>query len=200
MPRTQLPQSTLVEISRRCALHVADPNSTPDTKSLVAASGLSERTFFRYFPTKADCVRPLLDEGNHQFVDGVARRIEASSSASLLEMVADAFVESFESAGVGEDLSLLRAILSVPEFHRVWLFTNDQITERLRAIIAVPLDLPADSLAVHVAAAQATLLATTALHHMAEHSLDVATASRLAADALSINPLGQPIGQQKTPQ
>ncbi len=200
MPRSQLPQSTLVEISRKCALHVADPNSTPDTKSLVAASGMSERTFFRYFPTKADCVRPLLDDGNHRFVDGVAGRITAGDTESLLAIVADAFAEAFDESGAGEDLSLLRAILSVPEFHRVWLSTNEQITQNLTPIIAEALTLKPDALEAQIAAAQATLLATTALHHMAEHSTDAATAARLAADALSTNPLGQPIGQQKTPQ
>lgn len=200
MPRSQLPQSTLVEISRKCALHVADPNSTPDTKSLVAASGMSERTFFRYFPTKADCVRPLLDDGNHRFVDGVAGRITAGDTESLLAIVADAFAEAFDESGAGEDLSLLRAILSVPEFHRVWLSTNEQITQNLTPIIAEALTLKPDALEAQIAAAQATLLATTALHDMAEHSTDAATAARLAADALSTNPLGQPIGQQKTPQ
>lgn len=88
----------------------------------------------------------------------------------------------------------------MPEFHRVWLSTNEQITQNLTPIIAEALTLKPDALEAQIAAAQATLLATTALHDMAEHSTDAATAARLAADALSTNPLGQPIGQQKTPQ
>ena len=64
-------------VSVRCGHALVELGVDASTADLVAASGLSERSFFRQFPTKADCIRPLLEHGHRRFVAEFTRRAEA---------------------------------------------------------------------------------------------------------------------------
>ncbi|MBF6482523.1 TetR family transcriptional regulator, partial [Nocardia cyriacigeorgica] len=97
MARKPLEPEVLVEISRTCAdLFVRAGGSSPTVAELAAAAGLAERSFYRYFPTKEDSLRPMFDDGNHAFARAIDARPEADTFADVL---VHAFERTFADTG-----------------------------------------------------------------------------------------------------
>lgn len=177
----------LLEVSRRCAQVLAREGAGASTKALVAASGLSERTFFRCFSTKAECIRPLLEDGYRRFAAEVSARC-SDQSGPLLTVVEEAFAVAYakDSAPDGE---LARILVEAPAYHRIWLEINEHTAASLVGPLASALGVVADSLEARIAADQATSLAVTAIRLIVGSGLSVADAAHQAAEAIRRQPL-----------
>jgi AcrR family transcriptional regulator len=185
----------LLEVSQRCADILLSHGPEASTRDLVSASGLSERTFFRMFPTKADSIRPLLEHGYHRFVSELAARVESDRTQPLIEAAVAAFLAAFEEPGVGPRPDLARLLVSAPAYRRVWLEINDDTATALLPVMASALNLAEDHIDVRLAAAQVTTLAVTAIRVMVDRGASPEDAASDVAASLNRHPLARPIGR-----
>ncbi|GAB11573.1 putative TetR family transcriptional regulator [Gordonia araii NBRC 100433] len=194
MARTPLSPQALLDVSRRCAAVIAEKGSAAHTKELVEASGFSERTYFRYFPTKGECIRPLLDHGDRMFAAEVARRCAGTDgvrAGNLLTLVVDAFVAAYDEGRLPFDRALLVTILADPPLRRIWLETNDQTARLLAPSLARVLGVPDDHIDALVAADQATLLAVTTVKRMVQTGESAAQATRIVSESIARQPISR---------
>jgi len=191
MARPRLSREQLLQISLRCARTFHEHEGNAPTRALVEASGLSERTFFRYFPTKAESLRPLLDAGNHRFADALSRRLDGGA-ADRVEAIADAFAESFPSGSLPWGDHLIQLVLTVPALRRVWLESNEDLPALIWPAIARSLGLPKDDDQTLMAADEAVLLAVCAVRVMARIGLGPREAAGRVVDAFRRDPLSRP--------
>lgn len=154
----------------------------------MAASGLSERTFFRCFATKAECIRPLLEDGCRRFVSEVSSRCGNGQSDSLLAVVTDAFAVAYAKDSA-PDVELARVLVEAPAYRRIWLEINDDTAASLVEPLASALGVPTDHLEARVAADQATSLAVTAMRGIVRSGLTAADAATQAGEAIRGQPL-----------
>ncbi|MFC4139182.1 MULTISPECIES: TetR family transcriptional regulator [unclassified Microbacterium] len=164
MPRQPLAPEDLLRISERCAeLLTADGAGEPSVAVLADAAGLSERTFYRYFPTKADCLRPLFDEGLHAFV----RVLETQpSDAGLPAAVRAAFSATFPDEGEQRSRAIMKAVFRDPALRRVWFEASWETARLIRPAVARQLQQPEESIAVTVGCGQAVLHVIGGIVHL----------------------------------
>ncbi|WP_313811638.1 TetR family transcriptional regulator [Glutamicibacter sp.] len=196
MARKPLTHEALLEMSRSCAALLNEVGAEASTTELVAAAGVSERTFFRYFPMKADCLRPIMEDGYHRFVAAVERQCVEGSSADLLEIVRTAFISSYGVGEEGLDRRFLELITVAEIYRRLWLAINEETMQALYAPMSQVLNLPTDHIDVRLAADAATRLAVESIRLMALHSLSAEQAATQVADALRRHPLMRPVAHR----
>lgn len=128
------------------ALH----GSGVSVRELAAAAGLSERTFYRYFPTREDILRPAMRDSQND----IARAVDAEPADSSL---GDALVAGFAAAAEGAYTERTRHLLPVvfgsAPFSAVWSQELRQHGPMLRAAVARRLDCDPDDVRAEVAAA-----------------------------------------------
>lgn len=192
MARNPLSQQALLEMSRNCAAVLNEVGVDASTAQLVAAAGVSERTFFRYFPMKADCLRPIMEDGYLRFVSAVQDSCGAGESTDLLEIVCSAFIAAYGHGEDGLDQRFLELITSAEIYRRLWLAINEETMQALYAPMSQVLGLPEDHIDVRIAADAATRLAVESIRLMALYSLSAHQAATQVADALRRRPLMRP--------
>ena len=107
-------------------------------KELAEHAGISERTFYRYFPRKEDVVRPVLSAGANQFSALLAARPETES---LLDALKAAFALSWWGEST-EQAQVLRALMHETDVLRtIWLDIIAETEIRLRVAIAARMGL-----------------------------------------------------------
>ncbi|WP_327682815.1 TetR family transcriptional regulator [Kitasatospora sp. NBC_00458] len=158
---------TRLEIARAAAALFAARGAEATTAEEVAhASGISLRTFYRYFSEKEDAVAPLLAAGGERwvrlFADGsaglpVREALERSAAESLTPPDADAV----------EAMQWTRDLLRDPRLASVWQRVHADSEERLRAAIAARCPQGTDALEIRLAAAAATTAIRVALEQWA---------------------------------
>jgi AcrR family transcriptional regulator len=193
MARARLSPETLLKISLKCAQAFHEHGGDAPTRVLVAESGLSERTFFRYFPTKAESLRPFLDAGNRRFAEALARRLEGGSSDHL-DAVAEAFGEAAEAGELDWGNHLMQLVLTVPALRRVWLEANEDLPALLWPAFARSLGRPEDHDETLMAADEAVLVAVCAVRVMARRGEGPREAVERVAVAFRKDPLARPVG------
>jgi AcrR family transcriptional regulator len=165
MVRRPLNDEELLDISLRCAEVIHEYDGNAPTSALVAASGLSERTFFRYFPTKAESIRPFLDAGSRRFSAVLTQHL-SRSAASVFDAVVTALPEAFAGVRTPWTHHLMQLVLTVPALRRVWLESNEDLVDMLLPTLARALGLSPDSAEARIAADQAALLAESSVRRM----------------------------------
>lgn len=105
-----------------------------DVSRLAASVGVSERTFYRYFPSKRDVFSPLLSEAGAR----ARSRLAAAPDANDPELYADALVAGVLSvAPEAADAQLAyKILLSTPDLVPVWLDEARDFEEKLRRFVA----------------------------------------------------------------
>lgn len=102
-------------------------------KELAAAAGLSERTFYRYFPTREDILRPAMRDSQ----DDIARAVDAQpESATLGEALVAGFACAAEGAYIERTRRLLPVVFGSASHAAVWSQELHQHGLLLRASIA----------------------------------------------------------------
>ena len=132
-------------------------------RELAMAAGISERTFYRYFPTREDILRPAMRDSQ----DDIARAIEAQPEHVTL---GEALVAGFAAAAEGVYTQRTRALLPVvfrsAPFTAVWSQEIHQQRPLLRAAVARRLDGDPEDVATEVAATMFLALVELALAAM----------------------------------
>lgn len=180
--RQALDRDELLAISRRCATVFADAgDSSPTVARLAEAAGMSQRTFYRYFATKEDCLRPVFADGNRAFAEALAAE---PPETGLAEAMLRAFDRAFAASTDEEARALMRAVFADDSLRRIWLQATYEITELLRPGVAALLGAPADDVRTTVVCGQAALLNIVALEHSIRDGTPLADTARAVAAAL----------------
>lgn len=85
-------------------------------RELASAAGVSERTFYRWFPRKEDCLRPVLEDATAVF----DRVLRDESPNGWRQAVVAAFAASVGGDFQARTRALLPVIASTPELEAVW--------------------------------------------------------------------------------
>ncbi|WP_353946400.1 helix-turn-helix domain-containing protein [Streptomyces sp. HUAS MG91] len=121
-------------------------------EDIAKAAGISPRTLWRYFPSKEQCVRPLLTRE----LDRIARRlVELPADRQLVSAIEDDFPaggEGPDAEGLAALRGLIRLTRSEPTILAVWLQVHHEAEAVFADVIAERLGLPRDSLEVRVRA------------------------------------------------
>ncbi|MET0401279.1 MAG: TetR family transcriptional regulator [Cystobacter sp.] len=109
----------MLEASRAAiALFLRERTSDFTVKELAAHVGLSERTFYRYFPRKEEAIRPAVDAALLRIVSDIRA---APPERSLREVLVEALGQSFKE-GLSMNWENLIPVLNETEALRaVWL-------------------------------------------------------------------------------
>ncbi|MDR2322236.1 MAG: TetR/AcrR family transcriptional regulator [Microbacterium sp.] len=148
--------ATAGEIATEAARLFSERGVAQVTAAEIAeASGVSLRTFYRYFPTKEDAVAPVLEIGAARWQAALQEAEDEPEVAIPVVLAAQLTPETPEDA---EELArmrpLLRALAEDRELRAVWHRVNHESEERLVALITERGE--RDRLAARVLAAAAT--------------------------------------------
>ncbi|HEX8537675.1 MAG TPA: TetR family transcriptional regulator [Cystobacter sp.] len=141
----------MLEASRAViALFLRERTSDFSVKELAARAGLSERTFYRYFPRKEDAIRPAVDAS-------LARIVSAVRTAPRGKSLGEALVEALRR-NLAEESSMnwenfLSVLNETESFRAVWLQILTDAEVALAHVVAERLGLPPDSQRARVAGA-----------------------------------------------
>jgi 3-oxoacyl-[acyl-carrier protein] reductase len=146
----------VLEASERACWYFIERGDTSATVADVAAAvGLNERTFYRYFATKPDVVRPVLDWGAATMADRIAEHPELS--------VKEAALRSFDETLGGELAERTRGLFPLlfadPALRSVLLAVYCDAEDELRLALSRRTGL--DPLSGPLRLAAATLVAVT---------------------------------------
>lgn len=182
MARKPLNDDQLGAASRRCAeLLVRAGDAEPTIAELAAHAGLSERTFYRYFPTKEDALRPLFAAANLAFAERLAQQVAEHSLVDALVLAGDGIVRD-------EGVSSVRALMSIvytrPPLRRVWLEAVYDAAEPVRAAIADTPRLRSDPMAAALAGGQVSLILVLAFERLIADGTPIAETVRAAAESV----------------
>ncbi|OJH37571.1 hypothetical protein BON30_25550 [Cystobacter ferrugineus] len=141
----------MIEASRAViGLFPRERTSDFSVKELAAHAGLSERTFYRYFPRKADAIRPAVDAS-------LARIVSDMRAASRARPLREALVESLGQTLTEENSmnweNLLAVLNETESFRAVWLQILTDAEVALARAVAERLGLSPDSQRARLAGA-----------------------------------------------
>ncbi|WP_406206756.1 TetR/AcrR family transcriptional regulator [Kitasatospora sp. NBC_01560] len=159
--------ATRLEIARTAAALFAERGVEATTAEEIAlASGISLRTFYRYFSVKEDAVAPLLAAGGRRWVLLFA---ESSAELPVREALERSAAESLTPADAAavEAMHWTRDLLRDPRLADVWQRVHADSEERLYGVIAARCPQGADKLEIRLAAAAATTAIRVALEEWA---------------------------------
>jgi len=191
MARRPLSDAELARVSERCALLLAREGTDVSAADLAATAGMSERTFFRYFPTKADCMRPFLAQGHQRFTEEIEALAADGGGTPVGELVRNAFINVFDRHPFPDTGGFLTALLENVHYRRVWLEINYDLQVGLEPVMARVLGETNDSLRARAAAAGVTAFAATTIMEMVRtggsvHDLAHAVQRKFSEDPLAV--------------
>ena len=173
--------ATAGEIATEAARLFAERGVARVTAAEIAeASGVSLRTFYRYFATKEDAVAPVLEIGAARWRAALEGAAEDPAIAIPAVLAAQLTPETPEDAeGLAGMRPLLRALAEDRELRAVWHRVNHESEERLVALIAERGE--RDRLAARTLAAAATAAIRIGLEEWARSTAGVRGAGSPAA-------------------
>ncbi|WP_189932628.1 TetR/AcrR family transcriptional regulator [Streptomyces sulfonofaciens] len=102
-------------------------------EDIARAAGISPRTLWRYFPSKEECVRPLLSTG----LETTARRLrELPADRPLREGLEAGLPQAGEADTTTAQLQLIRLLPGEPGLRAVWLRVHHDAEHVFAGIIA----------------------------------------------------------------
>ncbi|MGW0931242.1 TetR/AcrR family transcriptional regulator [Streptomyces sp. NPDC002644] len=125
--------ATRLDIARQAVRLFADRGvAATSAEEIAAAAGLSTRTLWRYFPSKEECVRPLLTTGLEDFVERLRAWPPEAGLVEALGLAGDA-PDPADSAEVAQ---LVRLTRGEPGLRAVWLQIHSEAADAFAAILA----------------------------------------------------------------
>ncbi|WP_257456102.1 TetR/AcrR family transcriptional regulator [Archangium lipolyticum] len=117
-PREGRDQAMLEASRAVIGLFLRERTSDFSVKELAAHAGLSERTFYRYFPRKEDAIRPAVDASLARIVSDLRA---APRGKTLREALADALSRSLAEESSMNWENLLSVLNETESLRAVWL-------------------------------------------------------------------------------
>ncbi|MFE3882074.1 TetR/AcrR family transcriptional regulator [Streptomyces lydicus] len=146
LPRTSLTErrkaETQREIARTAAALFTERGAAVTADGIARASGVALRTFYRYFRTKEEAVRPLLADGVRQWTDELAAAPAGPGAPPVREVLERSARRSLTPADepAAEALrwtrGLLRAMPDDPALRAVWHRVHQDAEEALVPLLA----------------------------------------------------------------
>jgi len=111
---------------------------------VAEAAGMSERSFFRYFSSKADIAFASQDKFGHTIEAALAGRPATEPLWYAVRRAFDSIIDTIDRNPEGRSLRLSTLFYSTPELHRVRLQRLDEWATLLAPHVAVHLDEPSN--------------------------------------------------------
>ncbi|WNG40500.1 TetR family transcriptional regulator [Archangium violaceum] len=118
VPREGRDQAVLEASRAVIGLFLRERTSDFSVKELAAHAGLSERTFYRYFPRKEDAIRPAVDTGLARIVADLRA---APRGKTLQEALVEALSRSLAEENAMNWENLLSVLNETESLRAVWL-------------------------------------------------------------------------------
>lgn len=168
----KLNSATRLRVSEDCCLYYLAQNSTRmPVAEIAAAVGISDRTFYRYFPVKAESVSPVFDS-----MTATTNSIAAAGASPTLRLLmVDAFAAMFTSRVTSRASEFFPLVFADPEMWALFLRKVHDGETTLAPILAVSLGLPSDHNRARVAAAAVASSTRIALERLSTHGADPAS-------------------------
>jgi AcrR family transcriptional regulator len=148
--RTPRKSAEILESSERAAQYVVEHDGlTATVAELAEAIGLHERTFYRFFPTKADALRPLFDWGAALLADRIAERTDLS----VREAAVGALIDILGQDNADRTRRLFPLVFADPALRAVLLAVYHDAEEEVRIALSARTGASAASTEVYFAAA-----------------------------------------------
>ncbi|WP_430593222.1 TetR/AcrR family transcriptional regulator [Humidisolicoccus flavus] len=157
-------QQSRLQCAEACSALYIERGTTDLTIAEIAASvGVSERTFYRYFPIKAESVSPIFDWTTAAFNAAVAA---APPEASARDALLAAFRAGISGAKLARSRALFPLVFADEQMWSVFLRKVHDGERTLAPVLAPRLHEPADSIASRIAAAAVASATRIALENM----------------------------------
>lgn len=117
-PRHERDRQALEASRAVVGLYLREGTADLSVKQLAEHAGLSERTFYRTFPTKEDTIRPYVEAGLHYVVAQVQ---DAPPQLPLREVLTRAFAVPLDAAMAHGDGVFLAVLRQNEPLRAVWL-------------------------------------------------------------------------------
>lgn len=111
-------------------------------RQMAAHAGISERTFYRYFPTREDVVRPVIAVGMQSLAAEMAKR---PLQEPIIDALGHAFRNSWVVVPIERSRILFRVMNQTETFRAVWRQAMSAGEQQWSALIAERLAIPANS-------------------------------------------------------
>lgn len=147
--------TTRLAIARNAAqLFLAKGVGATSGKDIAAAAGVSERTVWRHFRTKENCVEPLLSQSALRFTQ---QMLGWSRLISIEDHLSEVFALDRQSEGEMQDSILIVRLLAIlpqePDLQATWLMASLLSERGLVEIISLRLDRSPDDFDIRLCAA-----------------------------------------------
>ena len=152
-----------------CALYVSRDTTDLTVAEIASAVGISQRSFYRYFPIKAESVSPVLDWTTRTFNEAVQ---DAPADTPVREVLRDAFRAMLGGAVAERTRTLFPLIFADPEMWSVFLRKVHNGERSLSPVLAPRLGLDPSSLASRASAATVASATRLALELMVTDGAD----------------------------
>ncbi|GAA3647091.1 TetR family transcriptional regulator [Lentzea atacamensis] len=173
-------QRQRLDISRHAVRLFAEQGVAATSGEQIAqAAGVSERTFWRYFPHKESCVEPLLTK----MVDAFCVVLRAwPPELELIDHLREAYTPVLDSASdedVEAVLEVVRLTHGEPALRAAYLMLRERAEDALADVLAKRLDLPPTAIEVKVQAAAMSAVLKVATDDVAQASVEGVTQAGL---------------------
>ncbi|MBM4479731.1 TetR family transcriptional regulator [Rhodococcus hoagii] len=109
-------------------LFVENHSTSVTVEAIAQRAGVSERTFYRHFPTKADIVMPLLERSMDRLLGALAE--SAGASTGVVDALVDALTEEL-ATDLEDRRELLELLIRTPEYRLRWESVDDCVVSVL---------------------------------------------------------------------
>ncbi|MDR7254236.1 AcrR family transcriptional regulator [Nocardioides sp. BE266] len=172
---TRRNSASVLAASERVAWYLIEVgNFSAPVSQIATAIDVNERTFYRYFPTKPDALRPLFDWGAALLADRIAERTDLSVKDAAL----DAFAEIVDGQHARRTRLLFPLVFADTSLRAVLLAVYHDAEAELRGALSRRTGLEPGSLALHGAAARIVMSTRLALELHVEQGLDPVSSLR----------------------
>lgn len=163
--------STRLRVAEACCdLYLARGTTQLTVAELAGAAGISERTFYRYFPVKAESIAPVFDS----MTEAMNAAVVAHGPAPLRAVVVDAFEAMFTGHVPSRAHQIFPLVFADSEMWALFLRKVHDGETTLAPLLAALLGLPMEHDRARAAAAAVASSTRIALERLSAHSGDLA--------------------------
>lgn len=174
---------TMLAASQGAIRLFIDSDSTEFTvKEIAEHVGISERSFYRYFPTKEEVIIPAVIEAMRR---GAAAMAQRPTTETIQESIVAAFTESWFVVPIERGWKMFRILNATDSFRAVWLQTTRSAERQWATLIAQRLGIEADSRQATIAGASVAAAARLSLES-SNNQKDHENASKILGDYLRL--------------